>query len=701
LIHFYKRHGVNIISRIMPPLQLFGRDWRVGSDDFVCPAITEFLIRSGWLVVFTGVIIFHLRETATLSCLGGGAEYHETTAYLVTTMVLLTLSCISVALLGTNSSKGTITQSEARRWVPFFLYLNMFLNTVELLWTICGTAFTINDFLKCKDEMHARTVIIAVLVIIGLTYVLLFFKFLFFLASFKPFGRVRVGETESLLSERHSRETDLNYRGLRCCACAPCTQDENTVQAFKDIASLLSKLLHDRDLVPTDIVTGLILLHYSADRERERLSQDSSGRLRRPLSSIETEATDLGMEEVAYFYQFASAAYGYWWWLLAAPCAHMCSLGAYLNCCPAACCCRKRSSCEPSVRGDGIFHCNLAAIKAMLDVSEQDIIAFDNRNSLEEVPFFVAADRRSRSIVISIRGTLSLQDMLTDLRGEPLRIVDAVEELGGLPPSWKGHQGMVNAASFVFRRLHGLCPKDKKEGRALNLLGLTLTNPEYRGFRLVVTGHSLGAGTAAILSFLLRAKYPGVSVSCLAYSPPGGLVSRAAREESRQFCVSVVVGDDVIPRTSINSIANLGLSIRGVVSRCRLPKYKVLGYGLLGCCSCSKHRQLQAEVERLQEQQQDSPASSGSDRGTDSQVLISVPSVQPLRSIEEMYLPGRVLHVTREPTGSGFSAAEVGPDFFSDILVSPTMMSDHMPNYLHKVFSSMVQRSSNGHNMQI
>ena len=85
---------------------------------------------------------------------------------------------------------------------------------------------------------------------------------------------------------------------------------------------------------------SLIISALSADRERERLSQDSSGRLRRPLSSIETEATDLGMEEVAYFYQFASAAYGYWWWLLAAPCAHMCSLGAYLNCCPAACCCR-------------------------------------------------------------------------------------------------------------------------------------------------------------------------------------------------------------------------------------------------------------------------------------------------------------------------------------------------------------------------
>lgn len=41
-------------------------------------------------------------------------------------------------------------------------------------------------------------------------------------------------------------------------------------------------------------------------------------------------------------------------------------------------------------------------------------------------------------------------------------------------------------------------------------------------YGLIVVGHSLGAGTAAILSFLLRPQYP--SLKCFAYSPPGGLL---------------------------------------------------------------------------------------------------------------------------------------------------------------------------------
>ena len=41
-------------------------------------------------------------------------------------------------------------------------------------------------------------------------------------------------------------------------------------------------------------------------------------------------------------------------------------------------------------------------------------------------------------------------------------------------------------------------------------------------------GHSLGAGVAAIITFLLRAHYPQLSpkITCLSYCPPGGLLNR-------------------------------------------------------------------------------------------------------------------------------------------------------------------------------
>ena len=42
-------------------------------------------------------------------------------------------------------------------------------------------------------------------------------------------------------------------------------------------------------------------------------------------------------------------------------------------------------------------------------------------------------------------------------------------------------------------------------------------------YELVLVGHSLGAGTAAILAILLKADYP--TLHCYAYSPPGGLLT--------------------------------------------------------------------------------------------------------------------------------------------------------------------------------
>ena len=563
------------------------------------------------------------------------------------------------------------------------------------------------------SKVHLNIFFSAVLFIIALFYLLLLVKIFLIVCSFRPYAKIRTGEQRSLLGSpeerrRRRKEEKLNFLGLRCIA--PCTNDEDTITAFKDIAGILSKVFGDKDLVPSDILAGLILLSHIHNRDRGGLGQGVETRtivetLGVSLIRVESENSpntkNVCLELVAederiklnwglikHYYKFAAAAYGYMWWVLQAPCTHCCKLGYYLQCCSSQCC----EDQELFVEGDGVFKPNFAAIKAMLNVDDHDIIAFDNRNMIEEVPFLLVADKSTKSLIISIRGTLSLHDMLTDLRGEPGVILDS-------HPDWTGHQGMVNAAKYVMMRLHGqeteremrTSHRNSRGGaRNKDLLNTCLIDPEYEGYDIVVTGHSLGAGTATILAFLLRDSYPQTRVTCYAYSPPGGLLSLAASRESEKFTVSVVVGDDVIPRLSLTNIGALSRDIKNVISTCKLPKYQVFGYGFMACCCKRQNTPLMEELERLSNISSAGSNATGVLNDSSEELLSSPPSPPQnhvLLSAPPMFLPGRVIHI-QEMSGEGYSVTEQDKFVFQKILVSTRMFNDHFPNNLNRVIDA-------------
>ena len=214
---------------------MFGRAWRVSSDDFVCTSATELVVRLSWVVILTFTLLFHVKEVENLECLG--EEYQLTTYYLVVTLALLAVACsVNLALL-LHSSRGKIWVDDVphpRAAVVPLLYTNIGITVVEFFWTALGAYFAIKDFIRCYDQEHERTVIVAVLVFIFLFYVLLVVKLLLVLCSFRPYAKIRRGEEQSLLEDLRTRESQLNYLGLRCMV--PCTNDEAAINAFKDIA---------------------------------------------------------------------------------------------------------------------------------------------------------------------------------------------------------------------------------------------------------------------------------------------------------------------------------------------------------------------------------------------------------------------------------------------------------------------------------
>ena len=75
------------------------------------------------------------------------------------------------------------------------------------------------------------------------------------------------------------------------------------------------------------------------------------------------------------------------------------------------------------------------------------------------------------------------------------------------------------------------------------------------GYAVLLTGHSLGAGVAAVLASLLRPLLPGVR--CIGFATPSSLAGEVLLEESRSFVTSVILRCDAVPRATIGSCRRL------------------------------------------------------------------------------------------------------------------------------------------------
>ncbi|KAK2716488.1 hypothetical protein QYM36_006841 [Artemia franciscana] len=124
------------------------------------------------------------------------------------------------------------------------------------------------------------------------------------------------------------------------------------------------------------------------------------------------------------------------------------------------------------------------------------------RTQLFSLPHFIILDHQSRSIVVGVRGTKSINDVITDLTCDNVVIIEQRR------PMYMGHRGKVECATRIKRQIKDI---------------LLAVLEEHSNYGLVVTGHSLGAGVAAILSLLLRNSGSSrlSNLRCFAFSPPG------------------------------------------------------------------------------------------------------------------------------------------------------------------------------------
>ncbi|XP_054728869.1 uncharacterized protein LOC129237915 isoform X1 [Anastrepha obliqua] len=694
----------------MPGLVVFRRRWSVGSDDLVVPG--AFLLTTH-LICFVIVLLSLLVFEYNLAILNLKLLFALQICYLI---ILFCSVCVESGIC-VISMRGSILDSAARTSINLWIYLKSMVIFFDITWLVLGTIWLTNYYFDAPID-EAKKIFMATVIC---NWALVFITLITIWCTFDAAGRSWVKmkkyqrsmrETESRFNYKRSNSMNRNWRQrkvmrayqdswdhrCRLLFCCMGGTDRNR-NSFTDIARLLSDFFRELDVVPSDVVAGLVLLRKFQRIEREAVVRQRKNGTYEFLSGVPiTDRTQFlalndaknydFFQTIIHYMHFAQGAYG-WPMYFIINRSKMYNLLPELKC--FTCCCRPQTDTPPIIQDNCCF-CNYAALKKTLQVGDIEIIYATYHVDVGETPFFVAVDYTQKKIVVSIRGTLSMKDILTDLNADG-------EVLPLSPPrdDWLGHKGMVQAAIYIKNKL-------EEEG----LIERALSRNRDKGthtFGLVLVGHSLGAGTAAILAILMKADYP--SLQCFSYSPPGGLLSMPAVEYTKSFITSVVLGKDVVPRIGLHQMEALRADLINAIQRSVDPKWKTISCSVI-CCGCGPEPTSVVEmsgkdthINQYQEQRDSARATSA--HPTDSSIALTLH--QPL------YPPGRIIHIVRhhpkpeeQKYDSGwrsvlkshepvYQAIWADTYDFDEVLISPVMLQDHMPDKVLAALKKVVTTS--------
>lgn len=259
------------------------------------------------------------------------------------------------------------------------------------------------------------------------------------------------------------------------------------------------------------------------------------------------------------------------------------------------------------------YHGDSEKLRRNLQSRDYELVIHDASDRPGFVAFYVAVSGVHKQVVVGVRGTSSLEDLVTDCCGHavPLKHYDpSYEERGSieveaekpheirLSKNWSGEDAppAIEVDHFFFEdegrhfdqveivsgheRIHvehedgdyhvrcheGILFSSQRLCRRVQ--ALIKTWAVDAGYQVVICGHSLGAGVATLSGLILRAHYPAIKdqLHVYAFAPPPVLDHDSALA-SASFVTSFVHNADLIPRCSLFNLAILLQGLRLIHDR--------------------------------------------------------------------------------------------------------------------------------------
>lgn len=186
-------------------------------------------------------------------------------------------------------------------------------------------------------------------------------------------------------------------------------------------------------------------------------------------------------------------------------------------------------------------HTNLDIEDLLYCCFEGDELTGEDGVTFHSPPLFILRDRRKKTIILLIRGTQSMNDVIVDVYGHSMKWKEGVV-----------HEGMGMIAKWI-----------AKDNIIVSTIEDALVNnPDYK---LTVIGHSLGASVAALTTIywnyhntfkrFARSFKKNEFLRCFAYAP-APMLSKEIKEKGVDFVITIINEDDIVPRLNVQCIYN-------------------------------------------------------------------------------------------------------------------------------------------------